>query len=49
LSGVIAPAGVDLAEQKSPVRRCVALKVIKLGMDTREVLARFEAERQGWR
>jgi serine/threonine protein kinase len=34
------------AEQRSPVRRVVALKVIKLGMDTREVLARFEAERQ---
>src|SRR5438552_2979065 len=34
------------AEQRSPVRRIVALKVIKLGMDTREVLARFEAERQ---
>src|SRR3954466_13917471 len=34
------------AEQRSPVRRGVALKGIKLGMDTREVLARFEAERQ---
>src|SRR3954468_1137510 len=34
------------AEQRSPVRRGVGLKVIKLGMDTREVLARFEAERQ---
>lgn len=34
------------AEQKQPVRRLVALKVIKLGMDTREVIARFEAERQ---
>ena len=34
------------AEQRSPVRRTVALKVIKLGMDTKEVLARFEAERQ---
>ena len=34
------------AEQSSPVRRTVALKVIKLGMDTREVIARFEAERQ---
>jgi serine/threonine protein kinase/tetratricopeptide (TPR) repeat protein len=34
------------AEQRSPVRRIVALKVIKLGMDTKEVLARFEAERQ---
>ena len=34
------------AEQREPVRRDVALKVIKLGMDTREVVARFEAERQ---
>src|SRR5258706_10348655 len=34
------------AEQRTPVRRVVALKVIKLGMDTKEVLARFEAERQ---
>jgi len=37
---------VYLAEQHEPVRRRVALKVIKLGMDTREVIARFEAERQ---
>jgi serine/threonine protein kinase/formylglycine-generating enzyme required for sulfatase activity len=37
---------VFLAEQERPVRRRVALKVIKLGMDTREVVARFEAERQ---
>jgi len=34
------------AEQSAPVRRRVAIKVIKAGMDTREVLARFEAERQ---
>jgi tetratricopeptide (TPR) repeat protein/predicted Ser/Thr protein kinase len=34
------------AEQQRPVRRHVALKVIKLGMDTREVVARFESERQ---
>ncbi|HXE54235.1 MAG TPA: serine/threonine-protein kinase, partial [Tepidisphaeraceae bacterium] len=34
------------AEQREPVRRLVALKVIKLGMDTREVVARFEVERQ---
>ena len=34
------------AEQREPVRRSVALKVIKLGMDTREVIARFEGERQ---
>ncbi len=37
---------VYLAEQEEPVRRHVALKVIKLGMDTRAVVARFEAERQ---
>ncbi|MEZ6038122.1 MAG: serine/threonine-protein kinase [Planctomycetota bacterium] len=37
---------VYLAEQQQPVRRQVALKVIKLGMDTRDVVARFEAERQ---
>src|SRR5262245_23938362 len=37
---------VYLAEQKEPVRRRVALKLIKLGMDTREVIARFESERQ---
>lgn len=37
---------VFLAEQREPVRRRVALKVIKLGMDTRRVIARFEAERQ---
>lgn len=34
------------AEQQEPVRRDVALKVIKRGMDTRQVVARFEAERQ---
>ena len=37
---------VYVAEQEEPVRRKVALKVIKLGMDTRSVVARFEAERQ---
>jgi eukaryotic-like serine/threonine-protein kinase len=37
---------VYLAEQDQPVRRRVALKVIKLGMDTKQVIARFEAERQ---
>ncbi|HUR57895.1 MAG TPA: protein kinase [Opitutaceae bacterium] len=37
---------VWMAEQEEPVRRRVALKVIKLGMDTRAVVARFEAERQ---
>lgn len=34
------------AEQEEPVRRCVALKIIKLGMETKSVIARFEAERQ---
>jgi len=34
------------AEQKKPVKRRVALKIIKLGMDTKQVVARFEAERQ---
>ncbi len=37
---------VFMAEQEEPVRRRVALKVIKLGMDTKSVVARFEAERQ---
>jgi serine/threonine protein kinase/tetratricopeptide (TPR) repeat protein len=37
---------VFVAEQLQPVRRQVALKLIKPGMDTREVIARFEAERQ---
>src|SRR6266850_1479733 len=37
---------VYMAEQEEPIRRKVALKVIKLGMDTRQVIARFEAERQ---
>jgi serine/threonine protein kinase/WD40 repeat protein len=37
---------VYMAEQENPVRRRVALKVIKLGMDTKQVIARFEAERQ---
>ena len=37
---------VWMAEQEEDVRRRVALKIIKLGMDTREVIARFEAERQ---
>jgi non-specific serine/threonine protein kinase/serine/threonine-protein kinase len=37
---------VWLAEQRQPVRRRVALKLIKAGMDTREVVARFESERQ---
>jgi serine/threonine protein kinase len=37
---------VFMAEQSAPVHRRVALKIIKLGMDTRQVIARFEAERQ---
>ncbi len=37
---------VWLAEQHEPIRRTVALKVIKTGMDTRQVMTRFEAERQ---
>ena len=37
---------VFMAEQLEPVQRKVALKIIKAGMDTREVIARFEAERQ---
>jgi serine/threonine protein kinase/Tol biopolymer transport system component len=39
-------AVVYMAEQEKPIRRKVALKIIKLGMDTRSVIARFEAERQ---
>jgi len=35
-----------MAEQEEPVRRRVALKIIKPGMDTKSVIARFEAERQ---
>jgi serine/threonine protein kinase len=37
---------VFMAEQTHPVQRTVALKIIKPGMDTRQVIARFEAERQ---
>ena len=37
---------VFMAEQQEPVRRKVALKIIKPGMDSRQVIARFEAERQ---
>src|SRR5262245_745258 len=37
---------VFMAEQTEPIRRKVALKVLKPGMDTRQVIARFEAERQ---
>ncbi|PWU10183.1 MAG: hypothetical protein C5B50_25985 [Verrucomicrobia bacterium] len=37
---------VWMAEQREPVKRRVALKILKLGMDTRQIVARFEAERQ---
>ncbi len=37
---------VWVAEQREPIRRTVAVKVIKVGMDTRQVVARFETERQ---
>jgi non-specific serine/threonine protein kinase/serine/threonine-protein kinase len=49
LTGILGQGGfgtVFLAEQEKPIRREVALKIIKLGMDTREVIARFDAERQ---
>ncbi|MBL7185514.1 MAG: protein kinase [Phycisphaerae bacterium] len=39
-------AVVYMAEQGKPIRRKIALKIIKLGMDTKSVIARFEAERQ---
>src|SRR5262249_14165943 len=39
-------AAVYMAEQEEPVRRRVALKIIKPGMDSEQVIARFEAERQ---
>ncbi|HEY6547135.1 MAG TPA: serine/threonine protein kinase, partial [Vicinamibacteria bacterium] len=37
---------VYLAEQEEPIRRQVALKVVRFGLETKQVLARFEAERQ---
>ena len=37
---------VYMSEQEKPVRRIVALKIIKPGMDSQQVIARFEAERQ---
>ena len=37
---------VYLAEQQEPVRRQVAIKVIKPGMDSKQIVSRFEAERQ---
>ena len=40
---------VWLAEQKEPVRRRVAIKLIKAGMDTREVVARFQSSGRHWR
>ncbi len=40
---------VFVAEQTEPVKRKVAIKVIKPGMDSKQVIARFEAERQAWR
>ena len=49
LLGVLGEGGmgiVHLAEQQKPIRRRVALKVIKPGMDSKRVIARFEAERQ---
>ena len=49
LKGLLGEGGCGMvyeAEQSSPVRRTVALKVIKLGMDTKSVIARFESERQ---
>jgi hypothetical protein len=39
-------ATVYMAEQRHPISRRVAVKLIKLGMDTKQVIARFEAERQ---
>ncbi len=46
LVGEGAFGAVYMAEQREPVKRRVALKIIKLGMDTKQVIARFEAERQ---
>src|SRR5260370_27633054 len=44
--GLGSMGGVYRAEQKQPVKRTVAVKLIKPGMDSRDVLARFDAERQ---
>jgi len=49
LTAVIGQGGMGVvyaAEQSEPIRRTVALKLIKLGMDSREVIGRFDAERQ---
>src|SRR5687768_17340402 len=49
IQGLIGEGGmgsVYRAEQREPIHRIVALKLVKLGMDTREVVARFESERQ---
>jgi len=49
LLGILGEGGygiVYLAEQQEPIKRRVALKIIKPGMDTKQVIARFEAERQ---
>src|SRR5215471_9754833 len=46
LLGTGGMGSVYLAQQEAPIRRRVALKLIKLGMDTDEVIARFESERQ---
>lgn len=49
LVGILGEGGygvVYLAEQEKPIRRRVALKIVKPGMDSRQVIARFEAERQ---
>jgi serine/threonine protein kinase/Tfp pilus assembly protein PilF len=49
IAGVIGEGGMGTvykAEQRAPIRRTVALKLIKLGMDTRQVILRFESERQ---
>src|SRR4029079_5012005 len=37
---------VWMADQREPIKRRVALKIVKLGMDSKQVVARFEAERQ---
>lgn len=46
LLGTGGMGAVYVAEQLEPIRRCVALKIIKPGMDSRQIIARFEAERQ---